>query len=126
MRPENCCSPVTTWRASSALTPPCNRTSRGPPGSRQPTRGSRARVAAGHPSRYGATIIEIADDPDHPYHPLALLALDGQETQPELALWLRNGSLTGLQEVVCTLHVPWSLSLIHISEPTRLGMISYA
>jgi hypothetical protein len=65
-------------------------------------------VAAGHPSRYGATIIEIADDPDHPYYPLALLALDGQETQPELTFWLRNGTLTGLQEVVCTLHVPWS------------------
>jgi hypothetical protein len=81
-------------------------------------------VAAGLTSRYGATIHQIAEDSDHPYHPLALLALDGQETQPELTLWLRNGSLTGLQEVVCTLHVPWSRktysyrALAHVARVT--------
>jgi len=81
-------------------------------------------VAAGHPSRYGATIIEIAEDSDHPYHPLALLALDGQETQPELTLWLRNGSLTGLQEVVCTLHVPWSRKTYSYRALARVARVT--
>ena len=81
-------------------------------------------MAAGHPSRYGATIHQIAEDSDHPYHPLALLALDGQETQPELTLWLRNGSLSGLQEVVCTLHVPWSRKTYSYRALARVARVT--
>ena len=81
-------------------------------------------MAAGQTSRYGATIDQIAEDSDHPYHPLALLALDGQETQPELALWLRNGSLTGLQEVVCTLHVPWSRKTYSYRALARVARVT--
>src|SRR5450759_1883034 len=82
---------------------------------------------------HGTGRAEVATDAPHD------LAVHGlpvpQDHQIRMLLWdersLAVGTLRGPTDAVRPVHLLWGcefryLSLIHISEPTRLGMISYA